>query len=69
MGGYSGSLTVDRPAPRTGTGHAWAARARARAPAAPRPTRRPYWNVTGKVSVLFELFFSPGTGATVAVTV
>ena len=28
-----------------------------------------YWNVTGKDSVLLELFFSPGTGCTVAVTV
>ena len=28
-----------------------------------------YWNVTGNVSVLFALFFSPGTGAIVAVTV
>jgi hypothetical protein len=28
-----------------------------------------YWNVTGKDRVLFAVFFSPGTGATVAVTV
>jgi len=27
-----------------------------------------YWNVTGNVWVLLELFFSPGTGSTVAVT-
>jgi hypothetical protein len=28
-----------------------------------------YWNVTGKVSVLLAVFFSPSTGCTVAVTV
>ena len=28
-----------------------------------------YWNVTGNVNVLFELFFSPGTVWIVAVTV
>jgi hypothetical protein len=28
-----------------------------------------YWNVTGKDWVLFEVFFSPATGATVALTV
>lgn len=32
----------------------------------PRPA---YWNVTGKVSLLLEVFFSPGTGRIMAVTV
>ena len=36
---------------------------------APFAGRRVYWKVTGKDSVLLAVFFSPGTGWTVAVTV
>ena len=40
-------------------------------PPAPTPERkrRGYWKVTGKERVLLAVFFSPGTGSTVAVTV
>jgi hypothetical protein len=39
-------------------------------PRAPRTAAAPtgYWKVTGKVSELFDVVFSPGTGSIVAVT-
>jgi len=40
-----------------------------RASGTSRPRPLGYWNVTGKVCVLFDEFVSPGTGSTVAVSV